>query len=69
MSSRPVELGPDPRVLGEHFCGGPLRQHAEQGSLQDVDGCTVAQCTVCGELVVVTDRERPVADTDAWWRQ
>lgn len=56
-------------MLGEHFCGGPLRQHAEQGSLQDVDGCTVAQCTVCGELVVVTDRERPVADTDAWWRQ
>jgi len=66
---RPIELGPDPTVLGEHFCGGPLRQHAEQGSLTGVEGHTLAQCTACGELVVVADRERPGGDADAWWRK
>lgn len=67
--TRPVELGPNPTVLGEHYCGGPLRQYADQGSVADVPGHTVVQCTACGELVVLGEREQVAADTDAWWRQ
>lgn len=36
--SRPIDLGPDPTVLGEHYCGGPLKQHADQGAIANVPG-------------------------------
>lgn len=39
--SRPIDLGPDPTVLGEHYCGGPLKQHADQGAIANVPGHTV----------------------------
>lgn len=65
--SRPIDRGPDPTVLGEHYCGGPLRQHAEQGSVASMEGCTLAQCTACGELLILTDHDRVERPADVWW--
>lgn len=67
--SRPIELGPDPTILGDHFCGGQLREYADQGSLAKVAGHTLAQCTVCGDLTVIAARERDTPVENAWWRQ